>query len=68
MISACSNLSTSFLKSKSGSRIDEGCDAPFFIAIFLNWGVRVIIRVSLIFDFSNYECLVNMLIELVFLF
>ena len=39
VISACFNLSTSFLKSKSGSRIDEGCDALFFIAIFLNWGV-----------------------------
>ena len=30
VISACSNLSTSFLKCKSGSRIDEGCDALFF--------------------------------------
>ena len=49
--SACSNLSTSFLKSKSGSRIDEGCDALFFIAIFLNWGVRVIIKISVIFVF-----------------
>ena len=36
VISACSNLSTNFLKSKSGSRMDEGCDALFFIAIFLN--------------------------------
>ena len=34
VISACSSLSTSFLKSKSGSRIEEGCDALFFIAIF----------------------------------
>ena len=49
--SSCSNLSTSFLKSKSGSRIDEGCDAPFLIAIFLNWGVRVIIKISVIFFF-----------------
>ena len=32
VISACS----SFLKSKSGSRIEEGCDALFFIANFLN--------------------------------
>ena len=36
MISACSSLSTNFLKSKSGSRIEEGCDALFFIAIFRN--------------------------------
>ena len=36
VISACSNLSTSFLKSNSGSRIEEGYDALFFIAIFRN--------------------------------
>ena len=36
VISACSRLSTSFLKSKSGSRIEGGCDALFFIAIFCN--------------------------------
>ena len=30
VISACSSLSTSFIKSKSGSRIEEGCDALFF--------------------------------------
>ena len=29
VISACSSLSTSFLKSKSGSRIEEACDALF---------------------------------------
>ena len=51
MISACSSLSTSFLKSKSGSRIEEGCDALFFIAIFLNCGVKVIIKISVIFVF-----------------
>ena len=51
VISACSNLSTSFLKSKSGSQIDEGCDALFLIAIFLNWGVRVIIKISVNFVF-----------------
>ena len=34
VISACSSLSTSFLKSKSGSRIDEGCDALFFFLLF----------------------------------
>ena len=36
VISACSNLSSSFLKSKSGSRIEKGWDALFFIALFLN--------------------------------
>ena len=36
MISACPSLSTSFRKSKSGSRIEEGCDALFLIAIFRN--------------------------------
>ena len=36
VISACSSLSTKFRKSKSGSRIEEGKDALFFIAIFLN--------------------------------
>ena len=34
VISACSSLSTSFLKSRSSSRIEEGCDALFLIAIF----------------------------------
>ena len=36
VISACSSLSTSFLKSKSGSRVEEGCGALCFIAIFRN--------------------------------
>ena len=30
VISACSSLSTRFLKSKSSSRVEEGCDALFF--------------------------------------
>ena len=51
VISACSSLSTSFRKSKSGSRIEEGWDALFFIAIFLNCGVKVIIKISVIFVF-----------------
>ena len=45
VISARSRLFTSLLKSKSGSRIEEGRDAFFFIAIFRNWGIRVIIRI-----------------------
>ena len=36
VISTCSSLSTSFLKSKSGSWMEEGCDALFFIASFCN--------------------------------
>ena len=36
LISACSSLSSSFQKSKSGSRIEEGCDALFLIAVFRN--------------------------------
>ena len=30
VISACSSLSTTFLKFKSGYRIEEGCDALFY--------------------------------------
>ena len=30
VISACFSLSTSFLKSKFGSRIEKGCDALYF--------------------------------------
>ena len=51
VISACSNLSTSFWKSISGSRIEDICDALFFIAFFLSCGVRVIIKTSVIFVF-----------------
>ena len=51
MISACSSLSTSFLKSISGSRIEDGCDALFLIAIFRICGVSVIIKISAIFVF-----------------
>ena len=36
VILVCSSLSTSFLKSISGSRSKDGCDALFFIAIFRN--------------------------------
>ena len=36
VISAYSSLSTSFLKSISGFRIEDGCDALFSIAIFRN--------------------------------
>ena len=36
MISACSSLYNSFLKSKSGSRIEEGCDALFVLLFFSN--------------------------------
>ena len=36
VISACSSLSTNFLKFIFGSRIEEECDALFFIANFRN--------------------------------
>ena len=35
VISTCSGLSTSFLKSNSGSRIEEGCDALFLLLFFV---------------------------------
>ena len=47
VISACSSLSASFLKSISGSRIN----ALFLIAICLNSGVKVITKISVIFLF-----------------
>ena len=40
----CSGLFTSFLKSISDSRTEDGCIALFFIAVFHNFGVRVIIK------------------------
>ena len=52
VISACSNLSTKFRKSISRSRVEDGCDALFFFAIFRSCGVRVIIKTSVIFVFS----------------
>ena len=66
LISTCPNLSTHFLKPKSGSRIEEGCDALFLIAIFLNWGVTVNIKISVFFCFCSHECSVNTLFELMF--
>ena len=57
MISACSSLSTSFLKSKSGSRIEEGCGALFLIAIFFVTEVLESSLKSLSFlCFYNHEC------------
>ena len=35
VISACSTLSNSFLKSKSESRFEEGCDALFLLLFFV---------------------------------
>ena len=51
IISACSCLSTSFRKSISGSRNEDGCDALFFIAIFRNCGESVIVTIFVIFVF-----------------
>ena len=58
MISACSSLSTSFRKSMSGSRIEDGCDALFLIAFFRSCGVKNIIKTSVFFVFF-YSCVVS---------
>ena len=60
VISACSNLSTSFLKPESGSPIDEGCDAFFFIAIFLIVVLESSLKFLTFSCFYNHECSVNM--------
>ena len=52
--SACSNLSTTFRKSISGSRIDDGCDALFFTAVLPSCGVKVILKTSVLFVFFNH--------------
>ena len=49
LISAYTNLSTSFLKSILGSRIGEGCADLYFIAVFRNCCVKIIIKISVIF-------------------
>ena len=43
VISDCSSLSTSFQKSVSGSRFEDGCDALFFIATFCNCGFVIVV-------------------------
>ena len=57
VISACSNLSANFQKSILGSRIDDGCDALFLNAIFINCDVKVIMRISVIFFFFVIACI-----------
>ena len=68
VISACSNLSTSFRKSKSGSRIEEG----WMLSFLLLFSLIVVLRSSLRFlsslCFYSRVYLVNMLFELVFRF
>ena len=55
VISACSSLITSFLKSISGSRIEDGCDVLSFLSLFFrNCGVRVIIKNSVILCFYSH--------------
>ena len=58
MISACSCLSTSFRKSMSGPRIDDGCDALFFIATLRSCDDRAIIKISVNFEFL-WSCLLR---------
>ena len=42
----------------SGSRIEVGCEALFFIAIFCSCGVKVIIKTSVFFLFL-YSCVLS---------
>ena len=53
VISACSSLLSSFLKSISGSRIGEGCDALFLLLFFV---IEVLVS-SIIF--LSFLCFYN---------
>ena len=53
VISACSSLPTSFLKSKCGSRVEEGCDDPFLL---LNVVIEVL---ESSFRFLSFLCFYN---------
>ena len=55
VISACSSLSTSFLKSKSGSRIEEGCDALFLLLFFATEVLESSLRFLYSLCFYNRE-------------
>ena len=55
MISACSSLSTTFLKYISASGIGDGYDDLFFIGIQRNCGIRDIIKISVTFLLCNHE-------------
>ena len=66
MISACSSLSTSFGKSKSGSRIDEGWDALFLLLFSLIVVLRSSLRFLSSLCFYSHVYLMNMLFKLVF--
>ena len=68
VIAPCSNLSTSFLKSQSGSRNEEGCDALFLIAILLIGVLESSLKFLSFLYFCNHECLVNMLFKRLFQF
>ena len=54
VISACSSLSTRFLKSKSSSRVEEGCDALFFLLIFVIEVLESSLRVLSPLYFHNH--------------
>ena len=66
VISACSSLSTSFRKSKSGSRIEEGWDALFLLLFSLIEVLRSSLRFLSFLCFCSRVYLVSMLFELVF--
>ena len=56
VISACSSLSNNFLESKSGSRIEEGCDALFLLAFSLNEVLESSLKFLSFSCFYNNEC------------
>ena len=60
VVSACSSLSTSFRISMSGPRIDDGCDALFFIATLRSCDDRAIIKISFNFE-TLWSCVLVML-------
>ena len=55
VISACSSLSTSFLKSNSGSRIEEGYDALFLLLFFVIEMFESSLRFLSFLCFYNHE-------------
>ena len=55
VISACSSLSTSFLKSKSKSRVEEGCDALFLLLFFAIKVLESSLRFLSTVFFQNHE-------------
>ena len=53
VISACSSLSTSFLKFKSGSRDEDGCDSLFLLIFFAIEVLESSLRIQSSLHFCN---------------